>query len=99
LNFGGQNNELWCKGGEQKFVLNMIRESRKFSSHCYWFSTLISKQTTLKNALKALKNENAAEVVTLPMGQGNKTSRVVAWTFMNKEQQQDWIKSRWKNKE
>lgn len=99
LNFGGQNNELWCKGGEQKFVLNMIRESRKFSTQCFWFSTLISKQTTLKNANKSLVKEGAVEVVTLPMGQGNKTSRVVVWTFMDKEEQKDWIKSRWKNKQ
>jgi 23S rRNA (adenine1618-N6)-methyltransferase len=24
------------------------------------------------------------------MGQGNKTSRMVAWTFLTKEEQQDW---------
>lgn len=30
LNFGGNANELWCEGGELRFLLNMITESRKF---------------------------------------------------------------------
>jgi 23S rRNA (adenine1618-N6)-methyltransferase len=29
------------------------------------------------------------------MEQGNKTSRVVAWTFLNKEYQQKWVKEKW----
>ncbi len=28
LNFGGQNHELWCDGGEEKFVRNMIQQSK-----------------------------------------------------------------------
>lgn len=95
-NFGGQNTELWCEGGEEKFVREMIRESKKFAESCYWFSSLISKQSNLKSVYNALEKNEAVEVVTIPMGQGNKTSRIVAWTFLTKEQQTKWKNTRWK---
>jgi len=94
-NFGGQNTELWCDGGENKFVRNMVRESKKFSESCFWFTTLVSKQSNLKSVYKSLENENAVEVKTIAMGQGNKTSRIVAWTFLNLEQQKNWRNTRW----
>ncbi len=96
LNFGGQNNELWYKGGEIRFVGNMIRQSKKFYKNCFWFSSLISKQSNLQNIYSLLKEIDAIEVVTLPMGQGNKSSRVVAWTFLTKEEQKNWKNTRWK---
>lgn len=86
LNFGGQNNELWCEGGEEKFVDEMIRQSSIFSDSCIWFSTLISNQSNLNKTYKALKKVQAFEIVTIPMGHGNKASRIVAWTFLTKEQ-------------
>ena len=95
LNFGGQNAELWYEGGERKFVRNMIRESKKFADSCFWFSSLISKQSNLKSVFEALKNAEASEVKTIPMGQGNKTSRIVVWTFLSKEQQKEWRNKRW----
>ncbi|RLD41707.1 MAG: 23S rRNA (adenine(1618)-N(6))-methyltransferase RlmF [Bacteroidetes bacterium] len=95
LNFGGQNAELWYEGGERKFVRNMIRESKKFADSCFWFSSLISKQSNLKSVYEALKNAEASEVKTIPMGQGNKTSRIVVWTFLSKEQQKEWRNKRW----
>lgn len=95
LNFGGKNGELWCEGGELAFVRNMIRESKIYSNTCYWFSTLISKKTNLENVYKALKEVAAVEVKTIAMGQGNKTSRIVAWTFLTSEQQQTWVNSKW----
>ena len=44
LNFGGNANELWCEGGELRFLLNMITESRKFRKNCKWFTSLVSKE-------------------------------------------------------
>jgi 23S rRNA (adenine1618-N6)-methyltransferase len=96
LNFGGQNNELWCEGGEEQFVQKMIRESKQFSTSCFWFSTLISKESNLRSVYQALRKAEASEVKTIPMGQGNKISRIVAWTFQSQEQQEYWI-SRWWN--
>lgn len=95
LNFGGQSNELWCEGGEKRFVSKMIRESKKFSSSCFWFSTLISKQSNLNSAYLGLKAAKAVEVKTIPMGQGNKTSRIVAWTFLTQVEQKKWKNTRW----
>lgn len=91
LNFGGQNNELWCEGGEKKFIHAMIRQSKSFSSQCLWFTTQVAKQATLKSIHAALDSIGAAEVKTIDMGQGNKKSRIVAWTFLNKEQQSNWF--------
>lgn len=83
LNFGGQSNELWCNGGEEKFVADMIQQSKQFATSCFWFSTLISKSSNLNSAYYALKNVGATEVKTIPMSQGNKVSRIVAWTFQS----------------
>ena len=91
LNFGGQNNELWCEGGEKKFIHAMIRQSKSFSSQCLWFTTQVAKQATLKSIYAALDSIGAAEVKTIEMGQGNKKSRIVAWTFLNKDQQSNWF--------
>jgi len=97
LNFGGQCNELWCDGGEQAFVQKMIRQSKLFGASCFWFSTLISKEANLGSAYNELHIVNAAEIKTIPMGQGNKTSRILAWTFLTKEQQRKWANQRWNN--
>jgi 23S rRNA (adenine1618-N6)-methyltransferase len=94
LNFGGRNSELWCEGGEEWFIQEMVYESKEFSSSCFWFSTLISKESTLKTVYEALRKVEAVEVKTIPMGQGNKISRIVAWTFLTPEQQVKWV-SRW----
>lgn len=81
LNFGGQSNELWCKGGEKKFIKNMIKESKQFSKQCQWFTSLVSKEANLPAIYDALKRVNAKTVQTIPMGQGNKVSRIVVWSF------------------
>ena len=95
MNFGGQNKELWCEGGEEKFVQKMISQSKQISFSCFWFSTLISKQSHLKSVYIALKNSEAIEIRTIPMSQGNKTSRIVAWTYLTREQQKKWINKKW----
>ncbi|MBL0286980.1 MAG: 23S rRNA (adenine(1618)-N(6))-methyltransferase RlmF [Bacteroidetes bacterium] len=92
LNFGGKQTELWCFGGEEGFIKNMIKQSTAFATHCLWFTTLVSKQENLKGIYFAIKKANATAVKTLSMGQGNKTSRVVAWTFLTNEQQIEWAK-------
>lgn len=95
LNFGGQNNELWCPGGEERFVRRMVVESKAFNDSSFWFSTLVSKESHLKSIYKILFSVQATEVKTIAMNQGNKTSRVVAWTFLDLTKQQHWRKTRW----
>jgi 23S rRNA (adenine1618-N6)-methyltransferase len=81
LNFGGQNNELWCEGGEKVFVRKMIEESLQFAGSCVWFTTLVSKETNLPGIYKTLKKVKAKQIKTLNMNHGNKKSRIVAWSF------------------
>lgn len=96
LNFAGISNELVCEGGEYKFIQNMIRESKKFSKNCFWFSTLVSKQSNLKGIYKSLEKVESFQIKTIPMGTGNKSTRIVAWTFLSKAEQNEWRESRWK---
>jgi len=95
LNFGGQHNELWTKGGEARFVKDMIYESKHFGQQCFWFTSLISKEIILKPTYKILQKVNAVDVKTIEMGQGNKISRFIAWTFLTEQEQKDWIDERW----
>jgi len=96
LNVEGQNHELWCDGGEEKFVRNMVLQSKKFASNCFCFSTLVSKESNLKSIYHVLEQAEAFGVETIPMGQGNKVSRIVVWTFLTPEEQSKWKNIRWK---
>jgi len=90
LNFGGQNAELWCEGGELGFVTQMIYESAKYPMQCLWFTSLVSKKENLSSLYKTLNKVSAAEVKTIDMAQGQKTSRIIAWTFLSQTQQKNW---------
>jgi 23S rRNA (adenine1618-N6)-methyltransferase len=90
LNFGGHNAELWCNGGEIGFITQMIYESAKYESQCLWFTTLVSKKENLSAIYKTLKKVNAVSIKTIDMAQGQKTSRIVAWTFLTEAQQKAW---------
>ncbi len=95
LNFAGISNEIICEGGEYQFIQNMIRESKIIFKNCCWFTTLVSKHSNLKRIYKLLKKDEADQIKTIPMGTGNKSSRIVAWTFLSKEEQKEWRETRW----
>ena len=90
LNFGGQNAELWCDGGELGFITQMIFESAKYPMQCLWFTTLVSKKENLSSLYKTLNKVNPVAVKTIDMAQGQKTSRILAWTFQSEAQQRNW---------
>jgi len=90
LNFGGKNNELWCDGGELKFISNMIKESKEFEKNCLWFTTLVSKKENLDSIQKSLKTIKAKEVKVIDMSHGQKVTRIVAWTFLSKKEQEEF---------
>lgn len=94
LNFGGKNNELWCKGGEVTFIKNMIKESLEFKNNSLWFTTLVSKKENLPLIYKALEDIKAVEIKTIEMSQGQKITRIVAWTFFDKQEQNSWFKNK-----
>ena len=82
LNFGGKNNELWCKGGEIAFITNMIKESLEFKNNVFWFTTLVSKKENLPLIYKKLEDIKVSEMKTIDMSQGQKITRVIAWSFL-----------------
>ena len=96
LNFAGQSNELWCEGGEMAFIRRMIRDSRQFAQQCLWFTTLVSKQDNLPLIYAALERVAPRAVFTLDMAQGQKISRIVAWSFYPETEHHDWAKRQWR---
>lgn len=86
LNFGGQNAELWCPGGEIGFIARMIEQSMNFAEQCLWFTSLVSKKDNLKPLSRLLKKAKVAEFKVVEMAQGQKTSRFIAWTYYPERQ-------------
>lgn len=91
LNFGGQHNELWCPGGELEFICNMVRESVDYKHQVMWFTSLVSNNKNLDKIKEQLAKVKCHHVQVVEMGQGNKISRFIAWTFLDEPQQQDWF--------
>lgn len=93
-NFGGMSHELYCEGGELKFIRDMVAESFFFARKVYWFTTLVSRQEHIHDLRRALNRVRPTEVHVIPMSQGQKSSRILAWTFLDRGQQQHWRESR-----
>ena len=91
LNFGGQQQELWCEGGEVAFILRMIEESQKFSRQVMWFTTMVSRGENLPPLYRALSEAGVEKVVKKEMAQGQKQSRFIAWTFLSDEQRRRFV--------
>lgn len=96
LNFGGYQTELWCDGGEEGFITKLANESVSYAQQCFWFTSLVSKQTTVPLITKLLTQLKATEIKVVEMAQGQKISRFIAWTFLTPTQQKDWMDKRWK---
>jgi len=97
LNFSGVGNELISEGGEYAFIHALIKESESFSTNCHWFSTLVSKESNVKGIQQSLEKMKAKQIKIIPMGTGNKSSRIVAWTFFSVEEQNNWRETRWES--
>lgn len=96
LNFAGQANELWCDGGEPVFLQQMLAESKDFAHQVYWFSTLVSKQQHLPKLQQQLQQLGATQVQVIAMAQGNKQSRILAWSFLTPDVAALWRQHRWR---
>ena len=90
LNFGGHQAELCCDGGEEGFIRRMIGESAQIRMQCLWFTTLVSKASSLPAVYKQLKQSGVHNSRTIDMAQGQKKSRIVAWTWFSESQRQAW---------
>lgn len=96
LNFSGHAHELWCEGGEVKFVGDMIRQSKGFSNSCCLFSSLVAKEAHLDPLYRVLDKVGVEKAKILPMGQGNKKSRILVWTFFDSSMLEQWKEERWR---
>ncbi|MEP3197121.1 MAG: 23S rRNA (adenine(1618)-N(6))-methyltransferase RlmF [Lentilitoribacter sp.] len=92
LNFGGQNAELWCPGGEIKFIASMVEQSVDFADQCLWFTSLVSKKDNLKPLDKILKKAGVVDFKVVEMAQGQKTSRFIAWTYFDEKKRSTQLK-------
>ncbi|WP_075180810.1 23S rRNA (adenine(1618)-N(6))-methyltransferase RlmF [Pantoea sp. 1.19] len=84
LNFGGQQQELWCPGGERAFILQTVAESVDFGRQVGWFTSLVSRSDLLPVLKEAIKAAGASRVRVVNMAQGQKQSRFIAWSFLDK---------------
>lgn len=88
LNFGGQAAELFCEGGELAFIRRMATESPLFATQVGWFSTLVSKAGHVPLLQAQLKRLGVQQVEVSAMGQGQKRSRFVAWSYLTPHERQ-----------
>lgn len=96
LNFGGQAAELWCPGGEAAFLKRMASESAQVAAQVLWFSSLVSKVSNVELLQHCLAQAGACEVRVLGMSQGQKQSRLVAWSFHDAGQRSAWRQRHWR---
>ena len=64
------------------FLKKLIKESQVFSTQCRWFTCLVSKIDNVKPAKKLIRKLGAIDVREIEMKQGNKITRILAWTFI-----------------
>lgn len=95
LNFGGKSNELWYPGGEQAFLERLIEQSAGIRKRCLWFTSLVSKAENLRYVEAALNKLHPCATHIIPMAQGQKQSRLVAWTFISKAERLKWRQVNW----
>lgn len=90
LNFGGGSSELWCLGGELGFLTRLIHESGSFAQNVLWFTSLVSKSANVEPLQKRLQAAGIAEQRLIGMRQGQKISRILAWTYFKPEERKRW---------
>lgn len=77
----GIDQELVYPGGEVAFVTKLIRESVDFKSNIHWFTSLLSKETSLGQLQPELDMAKPQQQRVIPMQHGNKVTRILCWSF------------------
>jgi 23S rRNA (adenine1618-N6)-methyltransferase len=65
----------------------MILERVEFSKNVKWFTTLVSDKHHLPAIYRTLEKVKATKVKTFNMSQGQKKSRIVAWSYSKEAEQ------------
>lgn len=90
-NFGGQGKELWCVDGEIGFLTRMVTESVEYSEQVCWFTSLVSKRENIPPLQKRLSRLGATKTSVISMRQGQKSTRLLAWSYLPDEQRVPWL--------
>ena len=90
--------EIICDGGEIKFIKQLAKESKAFGHNCFWFSALVTKKSNQKAMTDFLKLIGVAETKIIPIGMGNKSNQIIAWTFLSDDEQKVWKETKWRTK-
>ncbi len=77
------------------FIQKIMTESKLFEKQIMWCTTLVAKEAHLPKLQRKLAKLEPKEVKVIQMGQGNKQSRILAWTFLDPKQISAWKKFRW----
>ena len=80
-NFAGNTNELCYPGGEKAFLHNYMYQSSLYKRSSLWFTSLVSKKETIKSLQKSAEKLKVKTIKIIPMHQGNKITRIMAWQF------------------
>ena len=91
--FGGSERELWCPGGERRFVTTHIRESAQMREAALWFTSLVSAESSLPKLRAELSAAGASCVEELSVSTGNKQMRVLAWSYMADRQRRSCLRN------
>jgi 23S rRNA (adenine1618-N6)-methyltransferase len=78
--------EVYCRGGEYRFINNMIRESKVYKYNIIWFTTLVGKKKNYDLLLKLIKSDREIEDVRCTTFYQGKLARWgLAWTYLKKK--------------
>ena len=80
--FGGTQGELWCAGGERRFVATHIRQSAAAPHASLWYTSLVSSEASMPKLRAELRAARATRCEELRLDSANKRGRVLAWSFM-----------------
>jgi len=92
-NFGGTDSELWCEGGEFKFIHQMVKESQQYPESVCWFTSLLANKDYIEPLMDEIEKVGAAQARVVDMGQGQKQSRFIAWSFLTEQEQYEWLQA------
>lgn len=67
--------------GEKAFLHNYLYQSSLFKDTSIWYTSLVSKKETIKSLEKSGEKLKVKTMKIIPMHQGNKITRIVAWQF------------------
>ncbi len=69
----------------------MSSESKNYAGQVCWFSSLVSKSENIPPLKKLLTQLGAKQIKVIKMSQGQKVSRLIAWSFLTPDLQVQFI--------